>query len=126
MPDRSASLNPTAVRPGRRLTAEFWLLPPLTAALPLSAHLPGWLSLACVLLWGWRLALALGGRRLPPVWLRVILALAAVGAILLHYGLTLGRTGGVPLLTLLMFVKLLESDSLRHRRFSLLLAYFVL
>jgi transglutaminase-like putative cysteine protease len=103
----------------------FWLLPPLLAGLPHAAHLPLWLSLACGLLWLWRLGLALAGLAMPGIWVRVGLALAAVAVVIAQFGLFIGRNGGVPLLILLLFVKLLESDSARHQRFALLLAYFV-
>jgi transglutaminase-like putative cysteine protease len=103
----------------------FWLLPPLLAGLPHATHLPLWLTLACGLLWLWRLGLALSGRAIPGLWLRVGLALAALAAVVAQFGLFIGRSGGVPLLVLLLFVKLLESDSERHQRFALLLTYFV-
>lgn len=119
----------TAVVSGRLsridLPALFWLLPPLLAGLPHATHLPLWLTLACGLLWLWRLALALTGRPMPGSWLRVGLALAAVAVVLAQFGLIIGRNGGVPLLVLLLFVKLLESDTARHQRFALLLTYFV-
>lgn len=107
------------------LASLFWLLPPLLAGLPHAAHLPLWLTLACGLLWLWRLSLALTGRAMPGTWVRVGLALAAVATIIAQFGLIIGRNGGVPLLVLLLFVKLIESDSARHRRFALLLSYFV-
>lgn len=119
----------TALLPGRsssvHLPSLFWLLPPLLAGLPHAAHLPLWLSLACGLLWLWRLRLALAGRPMPGTWLRVVLTLAAVAVVIAQFGLFIGRNGGVPLLVLLLFVKLLESDTRRHQRFVLLLAYFV-
>ncbi len=108
-----------------RLPERFWLLPPLLAGLPHAAHLPLWLTLACGLLWLWRLGLALAGRALPGTWVRVGLALAAVSLVIAQFGLFIGRNGGVPLLLLLLFVKLLESDGERHQRFALLLSYFV-
>lgn len=103
----------------------FWLLPPLLAGLPHASHLPVWLSGACALLWLWRLFLALTGRPLPGLWVRIGLALAAVAVVLIQFGLFIGRNGGVPLLVLLLFVKLIETDGWRHQRFVLLLSYFV-
>ncbi len=107
------------------LPSLFWLLPPLLAGLPHAAHLPLWLSLACGLLWLWRLGLALAGRTMPGTWVRVGLALAAVAAVVTQFGQFIGRSGGVPLLILLLFVKLLESDTPRDQRLALLLTYFV-
>lgn len=107
------------------LPSQFWLLPPLLASLPHAAHLPPWLSLACGLLWLWRLGLALSARPLPSTWLRVALALAALAVVIAQFGLFIGRNGGVPLLVLLLFIKLIETDAARHQRFMLLLTYFV-
>ncbi len=103
----------------------FWLLPPLLAGLPHAAHLPLWLSGVCVLLWLWRLILALTGRPLPGPWVRIGLALVAVAVVVAQFGLFIGRNGGVPLLVLLLYVKLLEADTWRHQRFALLLSFFV-
>jgi protein-glutamine gamma-glutamyltransferase len=103
----------------------FWLLPPLLAGLPHAAYLPVWLSAACAGAWLWRMGLAWRRSPLPPRWLRVLLAMAAVVAVLSQFGLIIGRQSGVPLLLLLSFVKLLETESVRERRLVLLLSYFV-
>ncbi len=126
---RSAADNP-ATSVSRRAVkaasaASLWLLPPLLASLPHAAHLPLWLSFVCGLLWLWRLGLTLSGRPMPGKWVRVGLALAAVAVVIAQFGLLIGRNAGVPLLVLLMFVKLLETDTARHQRFVLLLTYFV-
>lgn len=102
-----------------------WLLPPLLVGLPHAAHLPLWLTGVCAALWLWRLFLALGDRPVPAPWVRIGLALAAVAMILAQFGVFIGRNGGVPLLVLLLFVKLMEADTWRHQRFALLLSYFV-
>jgi transglutaminase-like putative cysteine protease len=119
----------TAVVPGRASRPDpaslFWLLPPLLAGAPHATHLPLWLSLVCGLLWLWRLGLALSGRPMPGAWVRIGLALAAVAVVIVQFGLFIGRNGGVPLLVLLLFVKLIETDTVRHQRFALLLSYFV-
>ncbi len=107
------------------LQNSFWLLPPLLAALPHVSHLPAWLSAGCAGLWLWRLVLLLGRRPLPPQWLRILLALAALAVVTLLIGPFIGRQGGVPLLILLMFVKLLETDSPRQQRVVVLLSFFV-
>ena len=103
----------------------FWLLPPLLVSLPHAAHLPLWLSAACAGLWLWRVALLLGRRPLPPRWLRSLLALAALAAVIVQIGPIIGRQGGVPLLILLLFVKLLETEETRAQRVVILLSYFV-
>ncbi|MCU0841208.1 MAG: DUF3488 and transglutaminase-like domain-containing protein [Thiobacillaceae bacterium] len=111
---------------GWRLDARlFWLLPPLLAGLPHASHFPPWLSALCAGLWLWRAALAAADRPLPVRWLRVVLALAAVALVFSQFGLFLGRQAGVPLLVLLVFVKLLETETPRQKRLALLLSYFV-
>ncbi len=107
-----------------RLQPHFWLLPPMLASLPHATHLPLWLSLACAALWLWRLALALLHRPLPHKWVHIGLALAAVAAVISQFGLFLGRNAGVPLLILLLFAKLLETQDERNKRVAMLLTYF--
>ncbi|MEW6679039.1 MAG: DUF3488 and transglutaminase-like domain-containing protein [Pseudomonadota bacterium] len=102
-----------------------WLWPPLLAALPHVQHLPPGLALACLGFWGWRLALALGDRPLPPRWIRVVLGLGALAGIWLQYGTLVGQQAGVPLFVLLLFIKLLETRSLAEKRLLLILTQFM-
>lgn len=101
-----------------------WLLPPLLALLPHLGHVPFWLGLVCLALWFWRLALELGNRALPPRSLRALLALAALAVVFWHYRSIVGQQAGVPLFLLLLFIKLLESHSLREKRLLLILTQF--
>ena len=102
-----------------------WLWPPLLALLPHVQVLPLWISLACGAFWLWRLALFLADKSLPPKWLRIGLALAAVAGVLIQYGNVIGQTAGVPLFILLVFIKLLESETLAQKRLLLILMQFM-
>ncbi len=107
-----------------RWPAGLWLLPPLLALLPHVQHLPLWLSLACLGLWAWRLALLLADKPLPSRALRVLLALAGVGAVFWQFRSVVGQEAGVALFILLLFTKLLESASLKEKRLLLILTQF--
>ncbi len=108
-----------------RLPAVLWLLPPLLALLPHLEYLPLWMSLACLVLWSWRLALDLEDKSLPPRSLRALLALAGLGAVFWQFNSIVGQRAGVPLFILLLFVKLLESRSLAEKRLLLILTQFM-
>ena len=105
--------------------AALWLLPPLLALLPHLQYLPLWLSVACLGIWSWRLILALGDKPLPPKMLRILLALGALAAVFWQFKSIVGQQAGVPLFILLLFIKLLESDSLAGKRLLLILTQFV-
>ncbi|OQX09473.1 MAG: hypothetical protein BWK76_22135 [Desulfobulbaceae bacterium A2] len=92
----------------------WWLLATAVAAMvPLTFHLPAWLSLAAAaaLAWrGWR-----GWHRLPPLprWILVLLVVAGCGAVLGQYRTLFGQNPGVALLVLLLSLKLLEARNTR-------------
>jgi transglutaminase-like putative cysteine protease len=89
-------------------------------------YLPLWISaLACVTLL-WRAGLTWLGRRMPPVWLLVPVALASMGGVYLSYRTLLGRDAGVAMLVLLLAFKLLEMRARRDLFVVLFLSYFVL
>jgi len=102
----------------------WWLFPPMLAFLPHLQTLPVWLSLACAGLWAWRLFLALKDKALPPRMLRAALALAAVGVVFWQFRSVVGQQAGVALFLLLLFVKLLESQTLGQKRLLLILTQF--
>lgn len=89
-------------------------------------HLPLWISaLACCTLL-WRAAITWRGRRMPPVWLLVPIALAAMGGVYLSYRTLLGRDAGVAMLVLLLTFKLLEMRAKRDLFVVTFLSLFVL
>ncbi|QBE62590.1 transglutaminase family protein [Pseudoduganella lutea] len=89
-------------------------------------HLPWWITgTVCVTLL-WRVLLTLRGRRLPPVWLLLPVALIAMGGVFQSYGTLLGRDPGVAMLTLLLVFKLLEMHAKRDLYVVLFLSFFLM
>ena len=108
-----------------RLAGLIWLVPPLLALLPHMQTLPIWLTLACLGFWLWRWLLALTDRPLPHRFIRVGLALLALLAVFMQFGTLIGQQGGVPLFITLLFIKLLESETLAEKRLLLILTQFM-
>ncbi len=102
------------------------LLAALLVLLPHTLHLPWWISASIALLLGWRALLTWHGWRLPPIWLLLPLALAAMAGVRAEFHLWLGRDAGIAMLTLLLGFKLLEMHSRRDVLVVILLCHFVL
>ena len=102
----------------------------LTAALmvlaPHFAHLPPWVSLAVCATLLWRAAITWRGKRMPPMWLLVPVAVAAMAGVYLTYRTLLGRDAGVAMLTLLLAVKLLEMRAKRDLFVVIFLSFCLL
>ncbi|WUR14751.1 DUF3488 and transglutaminase-like domain-containing protein [[Empedobacter] haloabium] len=93
---------------------------------PHFAHLPLWTSATvCVTLF-WRALLTWRGRRLPPVWLLLPVALLAMAGVWYSYRTLLGRDPGVAMLALLLAFKLLEMHARRDLFVVLFLSFFLL
>ena len=105
----------------------WWLLAAaLAGLLPMTLHLPQWLSLAVLLMLLWHAAVLRRLAQSPPRWLLTTLALAGALAITLHYQTLFGRNPGVALLVLLLALKLLEMRTLRDGYAVVLLDLFLL
>ncbi|USX25581.1 DUF3488 and transglutaminase-like domain-containing protein [Oxalobacteraceae bacterium OTU3CINTB1] len=102
----------------------------LTAALmvlaPHFAHLPFWVSLAVCATLLWRAAITWRGKRMPPLWLLVPVAVASMAGVYFTYRTLLGRDAGVAMLTLLLAFKLLEMRAKRDLFVVIFLSFFVL
>ena len=102
----------------------------LTAALmvlaPHFVHLPPWVSLAVCATLLWRAAITWRGKRMPPIWLLVPVAVASMAGVYLTYRTLLGRDAGVAMLTLLLAFKLLEMRAKRDLFVVIFLSFFVL
>ena len=96
----------------------------LTAA-PHTLWLPVWVSIAAAALLSWRTVLLIRGASLPARWLLVPLTFAGVIGVFLSYRTIVGRDPGVTLLTLLLFLKLLETRAARDVFVVAFLVYFV-
>ena len=73
-----------------------WLL--LSLAMVTAPHverLPWWVTLLVVMLFAWRIYIALYGLQLPHKWLLLMIAAGAIGGIYIGYGRILGRDSGV-------------------------------
>ncbi len=98
----------------------------LLVLLPHFFHLPPWISAAVVTLLGWRSWITLTGKRLPPRWLLLPVAILAMAGIYLAYRTLLGRDAGVAMLALLLILKLLEMHAKRDLFVVLFLSFFLL
>jgi transglutaminase-like putative cysteine protease len=106
--------------------AWLWLVGGLAFVVaPHLLRLPPWLGLLCVSAMGWRVLRDLRGWALPGPWLRMVLALAGMGAVLASYGTLLGPDAGVALLAVMLSLKLVEMRGLRDATVVILLAYFL-
>lgn len=93
---------------------------------PHFAHLPLWTSATVCVTLLWRALLTLRGRRLPPVWLLLPIALLAMAGVWYSYRTLLGRDPGVAMLALLLAFKLLEMHARRDLFVVLFLSFFLL
>ncbi|MES2071447.1 MAG: DUF3488 and transglutaminase-like domain-containing protein [Pseudomonadota bacterium] len=98
----------------------------LLVILPHAAHLPWWTDAAWVGLLAWRGWLTLTGRRLPPSWVLIPVALLMMGGIFASYRTFFGRDAGVAMLVLLLSCKLLEMHAKRDLFAVLFLSFFLL
>lgn len=93
---------------------------------PHAAHLPPWISLlgASMLLWrGW---ITFRGQRMPPQWLLLPIALAAIASAYFSYRSFFGRDSGVAMVVLLLTFKLLEMRAKRDLFVVVLVSFFVM
>jgi len=105
----------------------FWVV--LSLALVISPHLtrfPGWAILLIIFLFSWRLFCIFNPHFLPPKWLLVIITLPAIFGIYFSFGTLFGKTAGSILLTLLLAIKLHESQSRRDYMLLISLSFFII
>ena len=103
-----------------------WLLASLAlVAAPHAQRLPWWITLFVVVMFAWRGYVAVYARGLPPKWLLLLFAAAAVGGIYLSYGRVLGRDSGIALLVVMLALKLMEMVALRDAMVLIFIAYFL-
>ncbi len=103
-----------------------WLL--LSLALVTAPHverLPWWTTLLALILFAWRIYLALYGLHLPRKWLLLAIAAGTLGGIYISYGRILGRDSGITLLVVMLALKLMEMATLRDAMVLIFIAYFL-
>ncbi|MEC4718677.1 DUF3488 and transglutaminase-like domain-containing protein [Noviherbaspirillum sp. CPCC 100848] len=94
--------------------------------LPHASHLPAWIMPCCLLLLFWRGWLTFRGSRMPPRWLLLPIAIAAMGGVYWSHKTFFGRDAGVAMLSLLLALKLLEMHAKRDLFIVLFLSFFLI
>lgn len=92
-------------------------------------HLPGvpfWVVLIAAASAAWRIVIEIKQWSLPPKWLRTLIAVAAMGAVLLAYRTLNGLEAGTAFLVVMGGMKLIETRNLRDLTVLLFVAYFLL
>ena len=98
----------------------------LLSVLPQVFYLPLWCSAGFFILFSWRLGLVFSGHALPGAMVRLVAALAIIGAVFAHYHTLLGREAGVALLVLFLGLKLMEMRARRDLFVVIFLCCFLL
>ncbi|MFC3107164.1 DUF3488 and DUF4129 domain-containing transglutaminase family protein [Undibacterium arcticum] len=94
--------------------------------LPHTAHQPLWISVACGAILCWRGWITWRGKRMPPRWLLLPVALAAMVGVNVTFKTLLGRDAGVAMLVLLLTFKLLEMHAKRDLFVVIFLSFFLM
>jgi protein-glutamine gamma-glutamyltransferase len=105
----------------------FWLI--LSLSLVITPHLsrfPIWSIFLIVLLFSWRLLCIKRPHWLPPKWLLLIIIIFSSAGLFFHFGTLFGKTAGSVLLSILLAVKLHESQSRRDYMLLISLSFFII
>jgi transglutaminase-like putative cysteine protease len=107
--------------------AQVWWLQAtgLAALVPLTPHVPYWLSAVAALTLAWRGWLAWRGKLLPSRWLLFLLVAAGTAGVLAQYRTLFGQNPGVALLVVFMALKQMETRAARDGLSIVFLAYFL-
>lgn len=93
---------------------------------PHAGHLPLWVSALCATTLGWRALITFRGTRMPPSYVLLPLALAAMGGVYLTFKTILGREAGVAMAVMLLAFKMLEMHARRDLFVVIFLSFFLL
>jgi transglutaminase-like putative cysteine protease len=102
-----------------------------TAAIVVGASAPHWQSVApwipllLAVAIAWRLAASAFRWRVPPRWLRLLIAVGAFLGVLVGYRTLNGIEAGTALLTVMIALKFLESQSQRDQLVVVMISYFL-
>lgn len=111
--------DPTALRLG-------WMLGALALALaPAVPRLPLWITAVFLGAAAWRVAIQRQGWRLPPRWLRLVLAFGCVVGVLVTYRTLNGLEAGGALLVVMGAMKVLETRSRRDLQVLSFIGFFL-
>ena len=93
---------------------------------PHTLHLPLWISVTGATLLAWRGWITYRGLRMPPNWLLLPVAAAALGSVYFTFHMFFGREPGVAMIALLLVLKLLEMHAKRDLFVVVLVSFFVM
>lgn len=125
------SLAANTLRFGQQLTRDktdtLLLMAACVLALaPHALHLAPWATLACLGALAWRAWLTISGRRMPPRWILLPLAVLAMAGVYATFQTVFGRDAGVTMLVLLLAFKMLEMHARRDLFVVVMLSYFLM
>lgn len=104
-----------------------WVIASLALCIaPHLSHLAPWVVLLAAGAAAWRVAVEVRSGRLPPKWLRILIAFAALLGVLASYRTLNGVEAGTALLVVMAGMKLLETRTVRDLTVIVFLAYFAL
>jgi protein-glutamine gamma-glutamyltransferase len=104
-----------------------WVVGALALAIaPHLSHLAPWVVLLAAASAAWRLTAEVKHWALPPKWLRIAVAFAALMAVLATYRTLNGVEAGTALLVVMAGMKLLETRTVRDLTVIVFLSYFAL
>jgi transglutaminase-like putative cysteine protease len=104
-----------------------WVIAALALAIaPHLPHLAPWVVLLATVGAAWRVTIEVRQAALPPKWLRVLVAFAALLGVLATYRTLNGVEAGTALLVVMAGMKLLETRTVRDLTVVVFLAYFAL
>ena len=98
----------------------------LLALAPHAAHLPAWVTGTCALALLWRCWITFRGDRMPPRWLLLPIAMAAMAGVYWEYRRLFGKDPGVAMLVLLIAFKLLEMHAKRDLFAVVFVSFFII
>ena len=124
MPSLKAIMRPSLSRDKADLLT--LLVACVLVLLPHLQHVSATIANAVLLLMAWRGWIAFSGHRLPPRWLLLPIAMAAMACIWFTYRTVFGRDAGVGMLTFLLVLKLLEMHARRDMFVVLYLSFFLM
>ncbi len=105
----------------------FWVIISLSLVMiPHIARFPVWSSLLIVILFIWRLLCIKHVNWLAPKWLIFIISVLSFGGVYLYFGTPFGKTAGSVILSILLALKLHESQSVRDYMLLISLSFFII
>lgn len=97
----------------------------LLALAPHAPYLPLWVSALCATTLAWRALITFRGTRMPPGYVLLPLAMAAMGGVYLTFKTLLGREAGVAMVVMLLAFKMLEMHARRDLFVVIFLSFFL-